>query len=79
MTAHLSVRKKRLAEAAKANRHGHRDATMILIEYDVGENPLRDELVTATIKPSNGTLRIPEGPGLGIELRPDTLERYRVA
>jgi D-galactarolactone cycloisomerase len=49
-----------------------------LIEYDVGENPLRDELLTKPLRPVNGRLAVPEAPGLGIELDPDALKRYRV-
>jgi D-galactarolactone cycloisomerase len=49
-----------------------------LIEYDVGENPLRDELLTKPLRPVNGRLAVPEAPGLGIELDPDAIKRYRV-
>jgi len=49
-----------------------------LIEYDVGENPLRDELLTKPLRPVNGRLVVPEAPGLGIELDPDAIKRYRV-
>ena len=48
-----------------------------LIEYDVGENPLRDELLTRPLRPVNGRLAVPEAPGLGIELDPDAIKRYR--
>jgi D-galactarolactone cycloisomerase len=49
-----------------------------LIEYDVGENPLRDELLTKPLRPVNGRLAVPEAPGLGIELDPDAIKRYRI-
>lgn len=51
---------------------------ILLIEYDVAENPLRDELVKSPIVPKRGALEIPQGPGPGIELRPDILDRDRV-
>jgi L-alanine-DL-glutamate epimerase-like enolase superfamily enzyme len=38
-----------------------------------------EELLVAPPKlTSNGRLMIPTGPGLGIELNRDTVERYRV-
>lgn len=49
-----------------------------LIEYDVGDNPLRDELLTRPLRPVNGRLTVPEGPGLGIELDPEAVRRFRV-
>jgi D-galactarolactone cycloisomerase len=49
-----------------------------LIEYDVSDNPLRDELLTKPLKPVNGRIAVPEGPGLGIELDPEAIKRFRV-
>lgn len=49
-----------------------------LLEYDVGENPLRDELLTTPLTPIDGEVAVPEGPGLGIKLNPETVERYRI-
>jgi D-galactarolactone cycloisomerase len=48
-----------------------------LIEYDVGDNPLRDELLTRPLKPVNGRIAVPAGPGLGIELDPEAIKRFR--
>lgn len=48
-----------------------------LVEYDVGENPLRDDLLRVPIELVDGALRVPEGPGLGIELDDSALERLR--
>jgi D-galactarolactone cycloisomerase len=50
----------------------------VLIEYDVGDNPLRDELLTRPLKPVNGRIAVPEAPGLGIELDPAAIKRFRV-
>jgi D-galactarolactone cycloisomerase len=50
----------------------------MLVEYDVGDNPLRDQLVRKPIKPANGALPIPDGPGLAIELNPDVVARYTI-
>ena len=49
-----------------------------LLEYDVGENALRDELLATPLKPDDGELAVPEGPGLGIKLNPEAVDRYRV-
>ncbi|MGI9420423.1 MAG: mandelate racemase/muconate lactonizing enzyme family protein [Geminicoccaceae bacterium] len=49
-----------------------------LLEYDVGENPLRDELLATPLKPVNGEVAVPDGPGLGIKLNPDAVDRYRI-
>jgi D-galactarolactone cycloisomerase len=50
----------------------------MLVEYDLGDNPLRDQLVRNPIKPINGTLPIPQGPGLGLELNPEVVARYTI-
>lgn len=50
----------------------------LMVEYDVGENPLRDELVRNPIRPVDAKLPVPTGPGLGIELDPEIVARYRV-
>jgi len=49
-----------------------------LVEYDVGENPLRDEIVRTPLKPVDGEIVLPTGPGLGIEIDEDALARYTV-
>lgn len=46
-----------------------------LIEYDVGENPLRDALLKTPIEIRNNKLVVPQGVGLGIELDQDALTR----
>ena len=47
------------------------------LEYNVTDNPLRTDLLAKPIRPSRGVVRVPDGPGLGIELNPETLKRYR--
>ena len=49
-----------------------------ILEYDRSLHPFRRELVTEPMSLENGVVRIPDGPGLGIELVPEALERYRV-
>ncbi|MGH7117829.1 MAG: enolase C-terminal domain-like protein, partial [Acetobacteraceae bacterium] len=46
------------------------------IEYDVGDNPLRDDLLVEPIRPMRGCLQLPEGPGLGVRLDEDMTARY---
>ena len=42
------------------------------------ESPLRRELVSEELTLVEGTIPLPVRPGLGIELNPDALRRYRV-
>lgn len=44
------------------------------IEWDFMENPFTH---LASIKPSNGEISIPTGPGLGVELDLELIEKYR--
>jgi D-galactarolactone cycloisomerase len=50
----------------------------MLLEYDQGENALRNELLKTPIPCIDGHLTAPIGPGLGIELDWDAVEKYRV-
>jgi L-alanine-DL-glutamate epimerase-like enolase superfamily enzyme len=55
-----------------------RKSTFIL-EYCVAESPLRWEVTAKKIAiDAEGYVQAPEGPGLGIELNEETIERYRV-
>lgn len=58
--------------------HSDNLPTPRLLEYDVGENPLRDDLLTKPLSAVNGQVAVPKGPGLGIELNPEMVKRYRV-
>lgn len=49
-----------------------------LVEFDIGENPLRDAILTAPIRLEDGHLLLPEGPGLGVSLEPASIARYRI-
>ncbi len=50
-----------------------------LVEYDVGPNPLRDELLVEPLRFERGFLHVPAGPGLGIALDSAALARFAVA
>ncbi|HEX4886391.1 MAG TPA: mandelate racemase/muconate lactonizing enzyme family protein [Casimicrobiaceae bacterium] len=47
-----------------------------ILEYDQSSHPFRRELVAAPIVHEDGWVRIPEAPGLGVEVNRDVLERY---
>ena len=47
-----------------------------ILEYDVDDVPWRDELVTALPEISGGELRIPSGPGWGVELNEAVLAEH---
>jgi D-galactarolactone cycloisomerase len=49
-----------------------------ILEYDRSSHPFRRELITQPIELHDGMVKIPDGPGLGIEVVAETLDRYRV-
>lgn len=57
--------------------HSDHLPTQRLLEYDVGENPLRDDLLSEPLLAVNGEVTVPRGPGLGITLNPESVARYR--
>jgi L-alanine-DL-glutamate epimerase-like enolase superfamily enzyme len=46
------------------------------MELDCTSNPLRTELLKEPLEARNGTMFPPQGPGLGIELNTDALQKY---
>lgn len=46
------------------------------VEYDVRDNPLRDPLLREPPVPSGGVVSLPDGPGLGVALDLDAVDRY---
>ena len=50
-----------------------------LIEYDVGDNALRDTIFKEPIAVENGACVLPDGPGLGVELDPLAVRRFSEA
>jgi L-alanine-DL-glutamate epimerase-like enolase superfamily enzyme len=50
-----------------------------LIEWSMEGSPLNTSLVTPAMTLEDGFVRVPSGPGLGVELDWDVVERYRVA
>lgn len=51
----------------------------ITVEIDRTRNPLVDELLTEPLEVRDGELKLPEGPGLGIDLNETTLDRLRLS
>ena len=66
-----------LVASLPAYPHGSNVPAPTLVEYDVGENPLRDELLREPVLLEKGELVVPEGPGLGVEPDPKAVERFR--
>jgi len=51
----------------------------LVLEFDQNPNALRDELLMEPVRiDGDGMIRLPERPGLGIELDRKAIERYRV-
>lgn len=49
-----------------------------LLEFNVMEQPLRTDLILEPIVAIGGAVSVPRGPGLGIELNPESFERFRI-
>ncbi len=50
-----------------------------LLEFDQNPNPLRSELFEEPIEVGfDGTVRLPDRPGLGVRLNQETIDRYRI-
>lgn len=49
-----------------------------LLEYDMSENALRTELATEPIRHKEGVVPVPQGPGLGIDINRDVLQKYTI-
>ena len=50
-----------------------------LIEYDQTENALREELTFPAIEIKNGMIKIPNRPGLGIDVDEEVLMKYAIS
>lgn len=48
-----------------------------MLEFDRTEMPFRQSILKQPLEHNAGVVRVPNGPGLGIEVNRDTLERYR--
>ncbi len=50
-----------------------------MLEFEQTPNPLRDGLAREPIRQVGGVVRVPDGPGLGIEVDREVLGRFKVA
>ena len=48
-----------------------------MLEYDQSSHPFRQDLIFGAITMENGKVRIPDGPGIGVEINREIIERYR--
>ena len=67
-----------LLASMPASPHTDRIPHPVMLEYDRGRNALRDDLLVAPIPCIDGHLTVPTGPGLGVEIDWDMVEKYRV-
>jgi D-galactarolactone cycloisomerase len=49
-----------------------------LLEFDRTEHPIRQAILTQPIEHARGIVRVPDGPGLGIEVDHKALARFAV-
>jgi D-galactarolactone cycloisomerase len=49
-----------------------------LFEFDSTPHPIRDAMLTDALRPKDGWLAVPDGPGLGVQVDPDVLARFAV-
>jgi D-galactarolactone cycloisomerase len=47
-----------------------------MLEFDRTEHPIRQAVLRQPIEHSGGMVRVPDGPGLGIEIDRDALAEY---
>jgi len=50
-----------------------------LLEFDRTEHAIRQAILTTPIEHANGSVAVPTGPGLGVEVDRSALERFKVA
>ena len=64
--------------AAIPDAHHALFARQPILEYDQSTHPFRSDLTTDPIAMEGGMVSVPGAPGLGIEVRQDTVDRYRI-
>jgi len=50
-----------------------------ILEFDCTEHPIRQAILQTPLEPVDGSIRIPHGPGLGIEIDRSALRRFALA
>ncbi|MFO1162464.1 MAG: mandelate racemase/muconate lactonizing enzyme family protein [Reyranellaceae bacterium] len=64
--------------ALPATPHTDHPPHPLMLEYDMSDNELRTRLLATPLRLEAGHVLLPDGPGLGVDLDPDAVERYRV-
>ncbi|MGE0579150.1 mandelate racemase/muconate lactonizing enzyme family protein [Reyranella sp.] len=64
--------------ALPASPHTGHPPHPLMLEYDMSDNALRTGLLRTPLVLEAGHVLLPDGPGLGIELDRDAVERYRL-
>ena len=49
-----------------------------MLEFDRSEHPFRQAVLKQSIEHESGIVRVPEGPGLGIEVDRAAIETFKV-
>ena len=61
-----------------ATPHTDHPPHLALLEYDMSDNALRTQLLQTPLRLEAGHVLLPDGPGLGVEIDPAAVARYRV-
>ena len=64
--------------AALPDAHHSLFARQPILEYDQSTHPFRSDLTTTPMVMEKGMVAIPDRPGLGIEVRRDTVDKYGI-
>jgi L-alanine-DL-glutamate epimerase-like enolase superfamily enzyme len=51
----------------------------VFVEFNTSQGPLSRAMVKTPLKMTDGYVPVPTGPGLGLEVNEETLEKYRIA
>ena len=50
-----------------------------MLEFDRTEHPIRQSLLVEAIEHQNGTVAVPEGPGLGVDVNREALRQFSIS
>jgi D-galactarolactone cycloisomerase len=50
----------------------------VLLEWDINPNPLAEKILKQPIRIGNGVVKVPEGPGLGVEVDESAIASFQV-
>jgi L-rhamnonate dehydratase len=51
----------------------------VFVEFNTSQGPLSRAMVKTPLQMTDGYVPVPSGPGLGLEVNEETLEKYRIA